>query len=225
MKSLFIPKMDITRKGTLQDWNDGKGFGFIVPEEPGGKVFAHVNDFKCPHPRPIDGDAVLYQTRTGSDGRIRAVGIQRPSLDKARGPMGFSLFAGLIFAVWIGLGTRIGSYPLELSIVLAFMSLISYTQYASDKRRALRKRFRVPEARLHLVDLLGGWPGGLLAQRRFQHKTSKTRFQIIFILTVFLNIAILVHIAAEPGAWKQHRYQEYVPALLKRVELLINGLS
>jgi uncharacterized membrane protein YsdA (DUF1294 family) len=35
--------------------------------------------------------------------------------------------------------------------------------------------------------LLGGWPGALLAQDLFRHKTSKTVFQAMFWCTVLLN--------------------------------------
>jgi uncharacterized membrane protein YsdA (DUF1294 family) len=37
---------------------------------------------------------------------------------------------------------------------------------------------------LHLLDLLGGWPGGFLAQRRLRHKCSKGSFQFVFWLIV-----------------------------------------
>ena len=40
------------------------------------------------------------------------------------------------------------------------------------------------EAQLHLLELLGGWPGALLAQRRLRHKCSKRSYQIVFWLIV-----------------------------------------
>jgi hypothetical protein len=42
----------------------------------------------------------------------------------------------------------------------------------------------VPEARLHLLELLGGWPGAFLAQRRLRHKCSKHSYQVVFWLIV-----------------------------------------
>ena len=49
---------------------------------------------------------------------------------------------------------------------------------------------RTSESTLHSVDLLGGWPGALIAQQQFRHKTVKTSFQQIFWVTVLVNIAV-----------------------------------
>jgi uncharacterized membrane protein YsdA (DUF1294 family) len=64
--------------------------------------------------------------------------------------------------------------------------------YYRDKNAAERGDRRTPENTLHLLALLGGWPSAFLAQRIFRHKSSKTRFQIIFWLTVCANISITV---------------------------------
>ena len=64
------------------------------------------------------------------------------------------------------------------------ISALTYWVYARDKRRAENGEWRVPEARLHLLDLLGGWPGGFLAQRRLRHKCSKGSYQFVFWLIV-----------------------------------------
>ena len=73
----------------------------------------------------------------------------------------------------------------------ALMSLIAFALYGLDKRAARRQSWRGPEARLHLVELLGGWPGALLAQRTFRHKTRKTPFRVAFFLAVAANLAAL----------------------------------
>jgi uncharacterized membrane protein YsdA (DUF1294 family) len=65
------------------------------------------------------------------------------------------------------------------------ISTLTYQVYACDKRRAEAGEWRLPEAWLHLMDLLGGWPGGLLAQRRLRHKCAKASYQFIFWLGVF----------------------------------------
>lgn len=69
--------------------------------------------------------------------------------------------------------------PLALSVFTFFV-------YRSDKLRAEAGTWRIPEATLHLLAFLGGWPGALLAQRRFRHKTAKLPFQFIFWLIVLL---------------------------------------
>lgn len=68
------------------------------------------------------------------------------------------------------------------SVLIA--SCASLVLYAWDKRRAANGGWRVPEKRLHLLSLLGGWPGAMLGQRWMRHKTVKRRFRIVFWLTV-----------------------------------------
>lgn len=72
------------------------------------------------------------------------------------------------------------------------MSLLAYCLYAQDKNAARRHRQRVPERLLHLMALLGGWPGALFAQQRLRHKTRKPAFLIVFWLTVMLHLAGLL---------------------------------
>lgn len=59
-------------------------------------------------------------------------------------------------------------------------SLISFVQYAWDKGRAEKGGQRTPENTLHAVELLGGWPGALIAQQVFRHKTRKGSYQAVF---------------------------------------------
>ncbi|HBH39727.1 MAG TPA: DUF1294 domain-containing protein [Curvibacter sp.] len=84
------------------------------------------------------------------------------------------------------------SFTLLLIAGMVLMSVLSYAMYAVDKRAAQRGHRRVPERTLHLLALLGGWPGALLAQRRLRHKTAKPRFLIVYWLTVAGHVAIVV---------------------------------
>ena len=58
-------------------------------------------------------------------------------------------------------------------------SVVTLVVYGIDKRAAQRGLWRVPEGMLHALALLGGWPGALLAQRLFHHKTLKMSFQLV----------------------------------------------
>ena len=77
-----------------------------------------------------------------------------------------------------------------LSLV-AVMSCASFAAYGFDKRRAVQGGRRIPERTLHLLAFLGGWPGALLGQRRFRHKTQKVSFLIVFWLMVLLHVTIV----------------------------------
>ena len=81
-----------------------------------------------------------------------------------------------------------------LAADLVLMSLVTLGFYAWDKRQAKQRGWRVPEKRLHLLSLLGGWPGALLGQRWLRHKSVKTKFQVVFWLTLFGHIAIVAGI-------------------------------
>ena len=74
---------------------------------------------------------------------------------------------------------------------LLAVNLCAVALYAWDKHAARRGTRRVPEARLHLLALLGGWPGAWLGQRLFRHKTRKAAFQRRFTACVALNLAML----------------------------------
>ena len=40
---------------------------------------------------------------------------------------------------------------------------------------------------MHITELLGGWPGALIAQQVFRHKTRKASFQTVFWLIVLVH--------------------------------------
>ena len=77
---------------------------------------------------------------------------------------------------------------------LALMSLVTLVFYVWDKQQAKRDGWRIPEKRLHLLSLLGGWPGALVGQRLLRHKSIKARFRVVFWLTVLLHVAVVVGI-------------------------------
>lgn len=79
-----------------------------------------------------------------------------------------------------------------LSIVLSIyivLSVIAFAVYAWDKRRAARGGRRVPEKTLHVIALLGGWPGALIAQQVCKHKRRKLPFMATTVLIVVLHAA------------------------------------
>lgn len=66
-------------------------------------------------------------------------------------------------------------------------SALAFLAYWRDKRSAERNDWRTPEQSLHLLELLGGWPGAFLAQQVFRHKTRKLSFQLVFWAIVLLH--------------------------------------
>lgn len=81
--------------------------------------------------------------------------------------------------------------PSGLLVLYALLSVLLFVVYGADKSAARQGKRRTPEATLHFLALMGGWPGALAAQRVFRHKTRKRPFQAIFWGTVVLNCAAL----------------------------------
>ncbi len=59
--------------GTVKFFNDGKGFGFITPDDGGRDVFVHVNGLNGT--TITEGDKVTYDTEQGKKG-LNAVNVQ-----------------------------------------------------------------------------------------------------------------------------------------------------
>lgn len=104
---------------------------------------------------------------------------------------------------WYALG--VVHWTVIVAAWCAVASVVSASLYAVDKRRAVRNRSaqggaasrRIPERTLHLADLLGGWPGGLLARKTLRHKTdtrSKSGFVWISRLIIAAHLAAWVAI-------------------------------
>lgn len=87
---------------------------------------------------------------------------------------------------------------LLLALVCALLSVVTYVFYALDKSAARKRGRRVPERTLHLLALLGGWPGALLAQRTLRHKTAKPRFLFVFWLTVLGHVGTVAALLMPP---------------------------
>src|SRR5688572_29237099 len=82
--------------------------------------------------------------------------------------------------------------------VYVAVSVVTLVLFGLDKRAARRapqsnrRPTRVPESTLHFLELLGGFPGTLLAQRIFRHKTRKTKYLITLWLIIALHAAFWI---------------------------------
>jgi len=85
----------------------------------------------------------------------------------------------------VSIGLRGGSW-LAVAIY-PLMSLITFALYGYDKKQARSQGQRTPEKVLHAAELVGGWPGALVAQQVFRHKTRKFSYQVVFWLVVLLH--------------------------------------
>jgi uncharacterized membrane protein YsdA (DUF1294 family) len=167
----------------IVEWDRRKGYGFL--ELGSRRIFLHRRDFVEHHKQPAVGDAIRFIPGEDARGRTCATNARHVNGGGRITVLNLLVTAGLLAVPVIALQRRAADFRWVGAYVLLVSSL-AYWAYALDKRRARAKEWRLSEAGLHLLELLGGWPGAFLAQRRLRHKCSKLDHQVIFWLTVLL---------------------------------------
>jgi uncharacterized membrane protein YsdA (DUF1294 family) len=178
--------------GRITDWNDAKGYGFVTPHDGGARAFVHIK---------------AYDTASDAKGRLNATSVRfagqrvvtpapaakvkRPA-HRRRPPTRIPRLAlGALFLLAAVALMVAGIVPAVLPLLYLLVSCASYLMYGFDKEIAGKAGWRrTPESMLHLLDLAGGWPGGLIAQHVARHKTAKASFQRGFWITVLFNLAL-----------------------------------
>ena len=76
------------------------------------------------------------------------------------------------------------------------LSLITFIVYGIDKTKAKKGKWRVKEARLLILSLIGGAMGGFIAMKKFRHKTTKEHWYFTFVnvLGIIIHLVVLVFI-------------------------------
>ena len=78
---------------------------------------------------------------------------------------------------------------------LILMNALGLLLMYEDKRRAKRKRWRIPERTLLLVAAFGGSLGSLMGMYLFRHKTRHRKFTVFVPLFLALHTAGLLYLA------------------------------
>lgn len=181
--------------GRIAEWNDEKGYGFIMPNGGGARSFVHVSSFEKRERRPQLGDLVSYEPRLDDRHRRNAMGVRLVILNAGDGPPGGLRFprrtTGVLVLLALAVAGYLGKLPMLVPLVYGGMSAITFFAYGLDKSAARTRRWRTQESTLHLLELLAGWPGALIAQGSFRHKTRKTSFQFVFCCAVAINLGAL----------------------------------
>ena len=174
-------------RSRIVEWDARRGFGYV--DHGGTRLFLHRNDFLQKGHAPRKGDTVSFVTGIDDKGRSCARAAQ---FLHQRGFLKFRDLVGLFFLLVIP-GLAAMQLPWALWMTAAYVtvvSFLSFTTYQDDKNRARIgdriKVSRISEDTLHFFELIGGWPGGFLAQRQFRHKTAKASYQFVFRGIVFL---------------------------------------
>ena len=82
--------------------------------------------------------------------------------------------------------------PAPALVVAGGVNLLAFCVFGYDKTRARRNARRIPENRLLLLALLGGWIGAWTGVKVFRHKTRKTSFLARLAVATLLALAWMI---------------------------------
>ena len=186
-------------QGKITNWKDEQGFGFVTPNGGGEKAFVHISEFSGRSRRPFEGDLITYQLAIDEQRRfqandIRLVGEQRREAWSLSSVFTFFFCSFLVLSVLFG---KLHFVVLGFYIVA---SIVTYFIYSADKSAAKNGARRTPEKKLHLLGMMGGWPGAVLAQKILRHKSVKQSFQHGFWVRVAINCVGFGGLFTENGA-------------------------
>jgi uncharacterized membrane protein YsdA (DUF1294 family)/cold shock CspA family protein len=194
--------------GKITYWKDAQGYGFITPTGGGKEVFVHIKSFINKQKRPLGGEMVSYGITTDNKGRFESTevlfaGEYNPfvkSSSVTNEPSVVLVFIAAIFIIVVAICVLFDKLPIYMLGVYLAASMVSFIAYGMDKSAAEEGRWRISEARLTMFALIGGWPGALIAQRLFRHKTKKLSFQIAFWFVVLINCGVLIYLLTLKGS-------------------------
>ncbi|MBF2789044.1 MULTISPECIES: DUF1294 domain-containing protein [Enterobacter] len=87
------------------------------------------------------------------------------------------------------IGSLLATHPLVMWFLT--INVLTLVMYGADKMAARKGMRRVPEATLLVFGLTGGWPGAIVGQQLFRHKTQKQPFKSYFFISVVVSVAMM----------------------------------
>ena len=132
------------------------------------------------------------QTKRTQKSRQQSSRTQKPNATASSSSIMPLLLVVIFLAGLIGAAQQ-HMLPIGIVGIYLTLSLLSFIAYAIDKSAAKRGKWRTKESTLHLLALMGGWPGALFAQNLLRHKSVKASFRNVFWLTVIANLAVLAY--------------------------------
>lgn len=85
-----------------------------------------------------------------------------------------------------------------MAAYFAAVNLIGFALMGIDKRKAIKHAFRIPEATLFIVALIGGSIGSIVGMYFFRHKTRHWYFVYGMPAILILQIALVMFIINGP---------------------------
>ena len=89
----------------------------------------------------------------------------------------------------------------SLTLIIVYFAIVNILGFALmgiDKRRARKMAFRIPEATLFAIAIIGGSLGSIIGMFLFKHKTKHWYFKFGLPLILILQLAVLVAMFTMP---------------------------
>ena len=83
-------------------------------------------------------------------------------------------------------------------LYIGIMNIIGFLIMGIDKLKAKKRAFRIPEATLFLVALMGGSIGSILGRDLFRHKTKHKTFTIGMPAILIIQIILVLFLVLGP---------------------------
>lgn len=85
-----------------------------------------------------------------------------------------------------------------LIIYFIIMNIVGFALMGIDKRKAIKRTFRIPEATLFIVAIIGGSIGSILGMQVFRHKTRHWYFVFGMPAILVVQIILLIVLLTAP---------------------------
>lgn len=84
-------------------------------------------------------------------------------------------------------------FPISV-VYMLIINIVAFIAYGIDKRKAVKNRFRISEATLLSLALIGGSVGALFGMYAFRHKTKKWYFKFGVPMILLLQIGLIGYV-------------------------------
>ena len=207
----FNNNAPVTLRGRIVQWDDEKGYGHIQNSQDEKSTFFHISAYHYQRRRPEIGELVSFycESSKSSGGKQKAIRVMRTEdelsllldeghCDKRSMSLKTPKLLLYILVILIYL-IVLAFFSIKLTIINVILSVITFFVYRHDKQVSIVNlnrtdsgyQGRIPEDRLQLLAVVGGWPGGLLARIHYKHKTTKLSFVRIFWVMVILHFIVV----------------------------------
>ena len=88
-----------------------------------------------------------------------------------------------------------------LAYYLLAINVVAFIMYGIDKYKTKKAKWRIPEATLLLLDVLGGSIGAWMGMKVWHHKTMHKKFKYGIPAILLIQIALMAYL--HMNLWKQ----------------------